>query len=115
MKISEMFKTLVDRCPKCKARLYTHFHMMCSDDEQTGAWYVECTKCDWEHDDIFSTLEFLEKVYTIMPKYRLAYYNSDQLHKWVMDAGKLDYKIVDSFRIKPSDPKSHRYVMCIPI
>ena len=56
---------LKEPCPKCGDKIYAFYHMYCSDVPETGLWHVECTKCDWKHNDTFPTLAWLEEEFTI--------------------------------------------------
>lgn len=60
--------SLDNKCPKCGHKLYTHWETPASDHNELGRWFVECSKCGYEHDDDFGDLERLQEVFKISDK-----------------------------------------------
>ncbi|MEE9574068.1 MAG: hypothetical protein V3W20_13520 [Candidatus Neomarinimicrobiota bacterium] len=48
IELYEKAKYLKDQCLLCKHQLYAYYHEASSGDLSTGAWYVECSHCDYE-------------------------------------------------------------------
>lgn len=43
------------KCPVCGNLLYTYWERYTCDHPELGNFFVECTKCDYKHDEIFNT------------------------------------------------------------
>ncbi len=57
---------LLDECPDCEGYLYAYYHEAVSDDTATGAWYVECSLCDYSDANSYASREDISKDFTIM-------------------------------------------------